>query len=302
MLSFFMTVLFAFFLTGLGHAEPIPVVVTLPVLQDFVEQVGGRHVSVKALMTGLESEHTYTPKPTDVIAVRNARLFVEVGLGLEVWVRALIKNADRSDLSVITTSEGVPLMMETGHPPHSEAAPLAGAHPESRGNPHIWLDPENAKTMIKQITQGLVRIDPTHREEYLRNQMNYFAELDKMVRDLKIRIAPLKSRRIITHHPAWPYFARQFGFMVRGDILSQVGAEPSAKQIGALIKIIRHEKIRVVVSEPQLNPKVPQMLAEETGIRVVTLSPLTGAIPGTDRYLDLIRYNVETLVAALGPH
>ena len=83
--------------------EPLNVVVTLPVLKDWVQQIGGSHVRVVSLMTGYESEHTYSPKPSDLIAVRKAALLFEVGAGLEVWVSSLVRNAGNASLQVVTT-------------------------------------------------------------------------------------------------------------------------------------------------------------------------------------------------------
>lgn len=286
-------------------ADPLPVVATLPVLKDFTEQIGGAHVRVDSLITGLESEHTYTPKPSDIATIRRARLLVKIGLGLEVWINPLIENADRRDLIIVTTSDGVPLIRDTHeseHPvPKSEVdKEHAFKERHTMGNPHIWLDPENVKVMIRHITEGLIKIDPAHKTDFLRNQSRYIMELEALEKELKKKVGSLKNRAIVTHHPAWPYFARRLGFAIKGDILTQVGSEPSAKHMGELIKLIRQEKIKVIVSEPQLNPKIPNMLAEETGAKVVILSPLPGAIPGTATYLDLVRYNTEALISALG--
>ncbi|MBI3805172.1 MAG: zinc ABC transporter substrate-binding protein [Nitrospirae bacterium] len=304
---FFLLIGLLCFSAALYAEDKIPIVVTLPVLKDFAEQVGGSHVEVKSLITGLESEHTYTPKPSDILAVKRAGLLIKIGLGLEVWVNALIKNADRPDLKVVTTSDGVGLIRdhrEREEPNFFENDPIDRQHAfkeqHTMGNPHIWLDPENAKIMVRHITEGLIGIDPSHKSDYMANQSRYIMELESLEAEMKQRVARLPNRNIVTHHPAWPYFARRFGFVIKGDILTQVGAEPSAKHIGDLIKLVQQEKVKVIVSEPQLNPKVPQTLAEETGAKVVVLSPLPGAIPKTDTYLDLIRYNTETLVGALG--
>ncbi|HXN07873.1 MAG TPA: metal ABC transporter substrate-binding protein, partial [Nitrospiria bacterium] len=104
---------------------------------------------------------------------------------------------------------------------------------------------------------------------------------------------------IITQHPAWPYFARRFGFRIAGNIVTQVGTEPSARQLENLIKKIRKENIRAIVSEPQLSDKIPKMLSDETGIPRVILSPLPGNLPGTETYLKLTEYNVRQLIEAL---
>jgi ABC-type Zn uptake system ZnuABC Zn-binding protein ZnuA len=284
-----------------ARAEPVPVVATIPVLADFVRAVGGEHVRVTSLITGLESEHTYTPKPSDIQAVREAAVLAKVGLGLEVWVNGLIKNAENPRLIVVDTSRGIPLMR--GEEPHDRAEdrgelPNTEDH-RTGGNPHVWLDPENAQAMIRQITDGLVRADPARRKVYLANQAAYLKQLDDLQRAISELFKNVPNRKIVTHHPAWPYFARRFHLQIRGDIFTQIGSEPSAKRVAGLVRTIKKEGIRVIVSEPQLSPKIPEAIAQETGATVVVLTPLPGALPGTDDYLSMMRYNAATLAAAL---
>ena len=270
-------------------AAPLKIVATLPILKEFAEQVGREHVEVRTLITGLESEHSYSPKPSDLKALGEARLLLEIGLGLEVWVSGLVKNAGNSSLRVVTTSEGVGLIRDRA------------SHTSSAGNPHIWLDPENAKVMIRHIANALIATDPAHKEEYLRNLGDYLRRMDQVQTDLLERVAPLRDRRIVTHHPAWPYFARRFGFQIEGDILQQMGMEPSSTHLAEIAKRIKSGRIKVIVSEPQFNQKVVRALADETGARIVVLSPLPGTIKGTETYLSLLTYNVTKLVTALQP-
>ena len=276
--------------------EPIAVVVTIPVLRDFVQQVGGSRVQVMSLLSGLESEHTYSPKPSDLLAVRKAQVLFEVGIGLEVWASSLVKSAGNPKLRVVTTSKGIALIRD--HEAHNGEASLSGHEPRA-GNPHVWLDPENAKTMVRHITEALVALDPAHAADYRINQASYLKEVDGVQAELLETVKPLKDRRIIVHHPAWPYFARRFGFTIVGEILTQAGAEPSARHLTGLVEGMRKHHVRVIVSEPQLNPKIPEALARETGAQVVVLTPLPGGLAGTDSYLDLLRYNVRKLARSL---
>jgi ABC-type Zn uptake system ZnuABC Zn-binding protein ZnuA len=298
-------------LAATARAEPVPVVATLPVLADFVRAIGGEHVRVKSLITGLESEHTYTPKPSDIQAVREAAVLVKVGLGLEVWVNGLIKNAENPRLIVVDTSRGIPLMRGEDSNGHARETTIERHAREDRdglssteehragGNPHVWLDPENAQAMIRQITDGLVRADPARRKIYLANQAAYLKQLDDLQRAIVDLFKNVPNRKIVTHHPAWPYFARRFNLQIRGDIFTQIGSEPSAKRVAGLVRRMKKEGIRVIVSEPQLSPKIPEAIAQETGAAVVVLTPLPGALPGTDDYLSMMRYNAATLAAAL---
>ena len=277
------------------HPEPINIVVTIPVLKDLTEQVGGRHVRVTSLLSGYENEHTYSPKPSDLVAVRKARLLFEIGIGLEVWVSSLVKNAGSASLRVVTTSKGIALLRDR---PNREGE-LQAAEEEEQGNPHIWMDPENATTMMRHITEALIQVDPAHATEYRSNQASYLRKLDQLRGDLSDRIRRLADRRFIAHHPAWPYFARRFGFQIVGTIQPQSGSEPSALHLHGLIATIKKDRIKVVVSEIQLSQKIPEMLAKETGAQVVVLTTLPGGLPHTETYLDMLRYNVLQLANAL---
>ncbi len=273
------------------------VVVTLPILQDFAQVIGQERIEVKNLLTGLESEHTYTPKPTDILAVKQAQLLLQVGLGLENWVDSLVKNASNDRLLIVTTSEGIPLIKDVSNRVQEDTDDSRHSH--SLGNPHIWLDPVNATTMVRHIMDGLLKIDPLGKEVYLKNFSEYIKKLDRLEKEGKKKVSALKDRRIITHHAAWPYFARRFGFIIEGNLINQVGSEPSAKALTSLTRKIQMKGIKVIASEPQLNPKLPQMVAQETGAKVVVLTPLPGAIPGTETYLSMIEYNLNQLVEAL---
>jgi ABC-type Zn uptake system ZnuABC Zn-binding protein ZnuA len=273
--------------------DPIPVVVTIPVLKDLAEQVGGPHVRVTSLLSGYENEHTYSPKPTDLVVVRKAKLLLEIGMGLELWVSSLVKNAGGQSLRVITTSRGVELIRDD--PDTHE-----GTHHEGEaGNPHIWLDPENVAIMLRHITDALIEIDPSHTAEFQANQSAYRHRLDQLQKELSTRTQRLSDRRFIAHHPAWPYLAKRFGLDIVGTIHRQSGTEPSALHLQSLIEKMRKENIKVIASEVQLSRRLPELLARETKAHVVVLTTMPGGLTGTETYLDMLRYNVLQLVSAL---
>jgi zinc/manganese transport system substrate-binding protein/zinc transport system substrate-binding protein/manganese/iron transport system substrate-binding protein len=275
-------------------AEPLNVVVTLPVLKDWAQHIGGSHVRVTSLMTGYENEHTYSPKPSDLVAVRKAALLFEIGAGLEVWVSSLVKNAGNGALQVVTTSKGIALIQDRAEPAGSTQA-----HHHNTGNPHVWLDPEAAATMVQHISDAMASADPAHAPDYRTNTATYLQALLRVQQESLERLRQVPNRTVIVHHPAWPYFARRYDIQIAGTILTQPGGEPSARHLHVLIETIKREHIRVIISEVQLNQKVPQLLARETGAHVVVLTTLPGGLPGTETYLDMLRYNVLQLAQAL---
>ncbi len=282
--------------TEASSASPINVVVTIPVLKDLTEQIGGRQVRVTSLLSGYENEHTYSPKPSDLVAVRKATVLFEVGLGLEVWVSSLVKNAGSPSLMVVTTSTGIPLIQDSPEPNSSASD---HHHHEGESNPHVWMDPESVLTMLHHITESLSKLDPAHAAEFRQNHTAYALKLEALRKDLSDRVNRLSDRRFVAHHPAWPYLAKRFGFDIVATIQTQSGTEPSALQLQSLISKIRRDHIKVIASEIQLSQRIPGLLAKETTARVVILTTLPGGLPGTETYLDMLRYNVLQLVYAL---
>lgn len=272
-------------------AELVRVLTTLPDLADFVREVGGERVEVRSLLTGFEDVHTYEPRVSDAKAVARSRVLVTVGLGLEEWIRGLVENAGNGELILVESSKGVPVLRDPEDPAHT-------GHPHAEGNPHVWLDPANAAIMCRNIARALEAVDPAAGDYYDRRLRAYTGKLEALAARLRGEAAHLKDRRFLSYHPAWPYLARGFGLQLAGVIAETPGQEPSAKAIAALIDRIRREKLRVLVTEPQLSSKLPALLAQETHIRVVTLSDLLGQGPGKT-YLEHTEANVRALVAAL---
>lgn len=267
-------------------AGALRVVTTLPDLADFTRQIGGSRVEVRSLLTGLEDIHTYEPKVSDVKAVAQARVFVMVGLGLEEWVNGLLENARTSGLVVAETSKGVRLIEEPGK------------HAHGPGNPHIWLDPENVSGMCRNIVSALEAADPSAGDAYRKGLAAYLEKVRTTAARLRKEVSGLKDRRFLSYHPAWPYFARGFGFDLVGVVTESPGQEPSAKGLAALVDRLRKERIRVLVSEPQLSSKLPELLAREAGVRTVVLSDMLG-YGRAKTYVEHMEENVHALMAAL---
>jgi ABC-type Zn uptake system ZnuABC Zn-binding protein ZnuA len=222
-------------------------------------------------------------------------LLFEIGLGLEVWISSLVRNAGSQTLRVVTTSQGVELIQDD-----TDAHQQTGRHAtDLEGNPHIWLDPANALIMLRHITDALIEVDPSHAIEFKANQVAYRERMSQLQKELSDRTRLLPDRRFIAHHSAWPYLAKRFDLHIVGTIHVQASMEPSALHLQSLIGTIRQERIKVIVSEIQLSQRLPELLSRETKARVVILTTMPGGLPGTETYLDMLRYNVLQLANAL---
>jgi len=290
----FFLILIGVFGCGGRNSNQLRVVTTVPVLADWVRQVGGERVEVHSLLQGYEDPHNFEPNPRDAKAVELAKMVVRVGLGLDEWLNGLIASAGNPKLKVVTLAEGVDIIKESEEEYHH------GAHHE--GNPHIWLDPEVAKSGVQRITAVLTELDPKGRGFYEQRSKNYLRELDSLTGVLRELVKGVKNRKFVGMHSSWPYFCRAFGLEMVATVEPLPGQEPSAKDMAELVKRMRSDSVRVIVIEPQQNPDLAATLAKETGARVVRLCQFNGVLPETGSYLQLLDYNVRTLVAALNPN
>lgn len=272
--------------------DPMRVLTTLPDLADWAREIGGERVEVKSLLTGTENYHSYEPRVSDVKAVAGSRVLIQVGLGLEEWLDGLVENARNGELVMVDASKGVLVLGG------KEGAGHGHGHGHGDGNPHVWVDPESAAVMCRNIARGFEAADPFAGDFYEKRLVAYLGRLGDLATRLRAEVATLPDRRFLSYHAAWPYFARGLGFEVAGVVTELPGQEPSAKILAGLIRRIRAEKLRVLVTEPQLPSKLPDLLAEETGIRVVTLSHLLVAGQAAN-YLELLEANARTLIGAL---
>ncbi len=181
-----------------------------------------------------------------------------------------------------------------------------GHHHHDEGDPHFWLDPTKVVTYVANIRDGLISVDPAGAEVYRANAERYIAQLNELDRFIAEEIAriPEASRKLVTNHESFGYFADRYGFRIIGTIVPGVstGASPSAQQLARLADRVREADVQVIFLETGANPQLAEQLARETGIRVVSdlythsLSDADGPAP---TYLDMMRYNVKQIVEAL---
>lgn len=299
------TIFLALLLFSLGlmpvqsaHGQPLSVSTSLPVLAKWTSALGGDAVEVSSLIKGLENPHTYEPRVSDIRRVAKADLVITIGLGLEEWMEGLLADAGREGRKVLVASKGVYVLEDEEHEEEHDDHGDADDHDHADGNPHVWLDPANGAVMVANIAESLTSLLPDKADEIAGRRDEYLAALEKSAVELKALVADLEDNRFLSYHPAWPYFAKGFGFELAGVITEKPGQEPSAKALAGLIDRVRREKIRMLVTEPQLSSEFPNLLAEETDISIVELSPLVGT-GGAATYLEMLDTNVRLLVNAL---
>ena len=268
-------------------ADAVKVVTTTTVFADIVQNVGGSRVVATSIIPAGVGPEDYEPKPDDARKLSDAKLVVSNGVGLDDFLDRLLASGTGGKTPQLVLGDGIPTITVEGE-----------------ANPHFWLDPSLVKQYyVPKIAAKLSELDPAGKATYDANAAAYSSTLDSLDAELKAKIAtiPEANRKLVTFHDAFPYFARHFGFELVGVILANVGQEPTAAELAALVDKVKSAGVKAVFSEAQFSPKLSQTLAQEAGItKVVTTlyNDALGPAPA-DSYLGLMRWNVDQIVAAL---
>jgi zinc/manganese transport system substrate-binding protein len=284
---------------GFANAGTIKVVTTTTDLKSITELIGGNKVSVSSIATGYQNPHFVDPKPSYIISLSNANMFVTVGLDLETgWSPQLLSSSRNSKIQkgspgYVDASEGVGLLQV----PSSVNRGEGDIH--IYGNPHYWLDPLNGKVIARNIADGLERIDPSNKAYYETNLHAFFASVDAKMKEWQAKMAPYKGSKIIAYHNEWVYFERRFGLEIVDFMEPKPGIPPSPSQLVKVIKEVKTNNIKVIISSPYFTTSSSDVVAKQTGVKELTLATSTGAFPTIKSYLDLFDYDIDQIVSVL---
>ena len=279
---------------AVAAGQRLPVVASFSILGDIVANVGGDRIVVSTLVGPDQDAHVFQPAPDNIKQVARARLVVVNGLGFEGWMERLVQAAAYRG-EIVVASKGIAVRDRANEDGHTE---------HGKDDPHAWHDPANVVIYTRNIVTALSKLDPAGAATYQRNGDAYIAQLNALDRWATQQFLqfPEAKRKVITSHDAFGYFGAHYklSFLAAQGVSTE--SEPSAKDIAALIRQIRKEKIRAVFMENMSSPQLIQQISKEAGVTLGgelyadALSPANGPAP---TYLRLMRYNIETILAQL---
>jgi len=277
----------------------VRVVTTNPTLADLTRQVGGEQVRVESLMRGPENAHNVIPKPSLVMKLRKADLFVQLGLDAEPWVPNLLRSARRERLlpggeGNVDTSRGIGLLEIPSRAQLTRA--MGDIH--VYGNTHYVLDPLNGIAIGRTIAEALSRVDPEHASLFDDRARELERKLRTLTEKLVRRMEPLAGTRVVTYHRTWPYFLKRFALEKLAEVEPKPGIAPGPRHIARVAKEMEENDVRLVIVETFSDLKTAQRLADLVGGRAVVLAQEVNALPDVKTYEALFEHNVEALLAA----
>ncbi len=235
---------------------------TIIPLGEFVSAVGGERVDVSVLVPPGAEPHTFEPSPSQIRQVADADIYFKNGVGLENWVDNII--GVNPQMLVVDTSRNVSLITGTGEAMSADGSIAMDSH--------IWLSPRRAMIQVQNICDGLIAVDPAGRGYYINNRDSYIAELRELDAYLNSTFAGTKKKKFIVLHPAWIYFARDYG--LEQIAIETEEKEPGPRYLAEVVDTARANNITTVFVEPQYNPKMAEVIAKEIGGTVVSIDDL----------------------------
>jgi len=277
-------------------AQTLSVVSSFSILADITTRVGGERIKVHTLVGRDADAHVYQPTPADARMIAEAQLVVVNGFGFEGWIDRLVKSSGYRG-PIVTASRGVNALTRTEGGDHQH-----GDHHDA--DPHAWQDLGNALIYVDNIAQALAKADPAGKQTYLANAEQFKRDIKTLDADVRESFAsiPEAQRKVVTTHDAFAYFGRAYRLMFIAPVGINTDAEPSAADIGRIIKQIRREKIPAVFMESISDPRLLEQIRRESGARIGgtlysdSLSAVDGPAP---TYLNMMRHNAKTLAEAL---
>src|SRR5262249_20027621 len=245
------------------------VAVSIFPIYDLTRRVAGPDADVSLLLPPGKSEHHFDPTPKEVEQAASAKLGVMIGLGLDPWMEKLLKDA-APGARIVKVGERVPTLQVRQDAIGEEEAHAEGKdddddhdHEKGATDPHCWLDPQRARTMVKEIGDALAAADGAHADGYRQRAAELQGQLDALDKQIEARTKTWSRKDFVTFHGSFGYYADRYKLQIVAVIEPFPGSTPTGKYIEAVRAVVEKRKVPGLFSEPQLDPRPAKILADE---------------------------------------
>ena len=274
----------------------LKIVTTTTDYADIAKQIGQDKVDVHSVMKGPENVHNVMAKPTEMVFLNRADMFVHSGLDTEPWRDNLLKGARNPRVmfgkpGYVDMSEGIVLKeVPTGKIDRS----MGDVH--AYGNPHFTANPANAQRMAVTLVKAMIAVDPKNGDLYKENAKKFVLDMADLEKKLKAEFAPYSGLKVVTFHKAWEYFADAFDINIVTTIEPKPAITPSPAQMRQTIDIMRRQGVKIVIVETYNSFDQAKSIADAVGAKVITLPDHVLGVSEADSYQHLFTYDVHKLI------
>jgi len=288
----------------LATEKKLQVVTSLFPLQEMARAVGGERVNVDLLLPPGAEPHSWEPKPSDIIILTKADIFIYLGAGMEPWVQNILHGINhginRSSLKVVEASQGLATIKNREETDDDEKGHHDDGHQHGPMDPHLWLDFSYDQIIVSKIAKAFSELDPAGKDIYTQNASQYQKKLAQLDRHYEEGLKGCQNRKIFFGgHSAFAYLAKRYHLEQVPLYGVSPDAEPSPKILAQTIDLARNLKIKTIFFEELVNDRLARVLAEEVGAGTLALNPGANitreqAKSGTT-FLSLMEKNLENL-------
>jgi len=276
-------------------------------MYDFASKIGGDKIDAVNMVPAGTEPHEWEPTAADIAGLEETSVFIYNGAGMEHWVEDVLESIQNDSLIAVEASKGLTLL--EGHhddeEEHSEEEEHSDEDEHSHGefDPHVWLDPMNAKAEMESIKNSFIQADPDNKDYYEANYTKYAAEFDALDKEFRDAITSLPNKDIIVAHQAFGYLCSAYGLnQVPVEGLAP-DSEPDPARVAEIIEFAKEHDVKVIFFEELVSPKVAEVIASAIGAKTDVLSPVEALsdeqMENGDDYFTVMRHNLEALKAAL---
>src|SRR5688572_24130245 len=277
------------------------VVTSVAPITNIVHNIGGEKIDLNGLVSEGVDSHTFELIPSDLIKINNADLIIINGLNLEANMQKIAENAIAKNSSIQFLKLGDNTISQ-------DQWVFDFSFPKKNGdpNPHLWLNVQYAMKFANLTRDKLIEMDPSNSQYYIENSKRYTKLLKQLDEGIKksVQTIPVESRKLLTYHDSWAYFAPRYGMEVIGAIQASDFSDPSPKDIADLINQVRIEQIPAIFASEVFPTNIIDQIAKEGNVTIVeTLSD--DNLPGNTgdnnhSYVGMMLENMKNMIVPLG--
>ena len=280
----------------------LKVVTSTTDLYDIAKSVGGDKINATHIGEGYQDPHFIEAKPSFVLQLRNADVWAFVGLDLEIgWMPLLLDGARNPKIRLggsgyVDASKAI-RVLDT--PQGNVDRSMGDVHP--LGNPHYWLDPENGRRIARLFKAKFTELDAKNAAVYDANERAFETKLNAAEKAWAGDLATIRGKPVVAWHTSWRYFAEYTGMNIVAFMEPKPGVPPSPSHLYTVIQAVKRTGAKAIIMEPFYDRKVADLVAKQTGIKVLLLPPSVGGIRGApvNDYVSLMTYDMAQLAAAV---
>jgi zinc/manganese transport system substrate-binding protein len=282
---------------GVANAAKINVMTSTEDLAAIAREVGGDKITADSIAKGYQDPHFVEPKPSFLLKLQKADLLAVVGLQLEIgWLPPLQTQSRNAKIQI-----GGPGYLDMSQfcqileiPQGQVTRAMGDVHP--LGNPHYWLDPSNGRRIAKAFADKFSQMDQADAGFFQQQYASFDKRLADAEKGWEAKMAPYRSRKVITYHRSWPNFTERFGLSVVDYIEPRPGIPPTPSHTLELINKMKAENVKLILMEPYFDRKTPDSIARAVGGEVAVMMPSVGGTKEITTYFQLFDHDVNLLV------